>query len=69
MTDDDIRREIEANNQRAERDEDRDDGPIIDTAEDIINPLVRGVGTNYDDEQEGVEQRRAENDAEQRREQ
>jgi hypothetical protein len=65
MTDEDIRREIDANNQRAEN-ADRDDDPeIVETAEDIINPLVRGIGTNYDDEQEGVERRRFENDEEQ----
>ena len=65
MTDKDIRREIDANNQRAEH-ADRDDEPeIVETAEDIIDPLVRGIGTNHDDEQEGVERRRIENDAEQ----
>jgi hypothetical protein len=45
---------------------DRDDDPeIVETAEDIIDPLVRGIGTNYDDEQEGIERRRVENDEEQ----
>jgi len=65
MTDKDIRREIDANNQRAENADERDEPAVVETAEDIVNPLVRGIGTNYDDEPEGVEQRRVENDAEQ----
>jgi hypothetical protein len=42
MTDPDVEREIEANQERdaAGEREAEDDGPIIDTAERIIDPLV-----------------------------
>jgi hypothetical protein len=67
MTDKDVEREIEANKQRElERDRvEEDDGPVVDTAERIVDPLARGIGTNDDEERESVEQRRRENDAEQ----
>jgi len=42
MTDDDVRREIEANQQRAidAENEAEDDGPVIDTAERLVDPLI-----------------------------
>jgi hypothetical protein len=42
MTDPDVEREIEANRARDEaaRREAEDDGPIIDTAERVLDPLV-----------------------------
>jgi hypothetical protein len=68
VTDRDVEREIEANKQReiAHDREEEDDGALIDTAEKAIDPIARVIGTNYDDEPEGVEQRRRENDADQR---
>lgn len=71
MTDPDVQREIAANKQReleAER-EAEDDGPIIDTAERVLDPLVDPfVPDEVDDDGDTLldpeEARR--NDAEQR---
>jgi len=71
MTDPDVQREIAANKQReleAER-EAEDDGPIIDTAERVLDPLVDPfVPDEVDNDDETLldpeEARR--NDAEQR---
>ena len=42
MTDPDVQREIEANQQRerAAEIQEEDDGPVIDTAERVLDPLV-----------------------------
>lgn len=66
MTDPDVERELEANRQRAENAEDaaEDDGPVLDTAERVINPLVAPLAAEDVDE-EDVEQQRRLNDEEQ----
>lgn len=68
MVNEEVRREIQRNQQRdrQRKQEQEDDGPIVDTAETIIDPLTQAIGTNYDDEPEGVKQRRRLNDEEQR---
>jgi hypothetical protein len=68
MTDHDVEREIEANQQRQVDDENRaeDDGALLNTAEQVVNPLVALIDTDNVDEGD-VEQQRRENDAEQRR--
>jgi hypothetical protein len=57
MSDRDVEREIEANKQRemARDRAEEDDGPVVDTAERIVDPLAKAIGTNYDEEREGVE--------------
>jgi hypothetical protein len=55
MTDPDVQREIAANKQRemeAER-EAEDDGPIIDTAERILDPLIDPFVPDTDDTEDG----------------
>ena len=72
MTGDDVRREIEANQQRAndiEHDAE-DDGPIIDTAERLLDPLIDPLVPDANDEAGETHldpEEAARNDAEQRR--
>jgi hypothetical protein len=71
MTDDDVRREIEANQQRAidiEHDAE-DDGTIVDSAEKLLDPLIDPfVPDANDDAGETLldPEEAARNDAEQR---
>jgi hypothetical protein len=68
MTDHEVEREIEANQQRQVDNANKveDDGLLLKTAEQVVNPLVNLLDT--DDVEEGdVEHQRRENDAEQRR--
>lgn len=67
MTDHDVEREIEANNQR-QLDGERaatDDGPLLGVAEQVVNPLVNLIDGDEGDEGDGEDQRLL-NDAEQR---
>jgi hypothetical protein len=66
MTDRDVQRELEANEERATQQE-RDNGGIINAAEELISPVVDTIrqGDNADDV-DTVEERVRENDAEQR---
>jgi hypothetical protein len=68
MTDRDVQREIEANEQRDRvRDDDAtDDGPVIDTAERVVNPIVNAIGMSEEPDRDDLEERRFENDEEQR---
>ena len=55
MSDPDVQREIEANLQRDEAGKRaaEDDGPVIDTAERIIDPLVEPFAPDADDTEDG----------------
>lgn len=72
MSDRSVEREIEANEQRANDADVDDDGTIVDTAEQAINPLTRGfdtrVGDANDDDDGDLDpdRERRLNDAEQR---
>jgi hypothetical protein len=67
MTDRDVQRELEANEERANKRERDDDGGIIDAAEDLISPVVDTIRRGDEaDDVETVEERVRENDAEQR---
>jgi hypothetical protein len=68
MTDHDVDREVEANLQRDVEGEDnaRDDGPVVDAAERVVDPLVNLIDVDGADEDDVDEQREL-NDAEQRR--
>jgi hypothetical protein len=68
MTDHDVDREVEANLQRDVEGEDdaRDDGPVVDAAERVVDPLVNLIDVDGTDEDDVDEQREL-NDAEQRR--
>ncbi|MDQ3655697.1 MAG: hypothetical protein M3457_11540 [Chloroflexota bacterium] len=65
MTDRDVEREIEANKQRAVEveNEANDDGPIVDTLENVVAPFTRGMVNDGDDEEDDVARRRKDNDA------
>lgn len=68
MADKDIKRELEANQQRdsdRERQED-DDGPVVDAAESMFAPLTRAIEPDDDIEPEEVDEQRKQNDEEQR---
>ena len=70
MTDHDVEREVEANNQRQVNGEDQaeDDGPLVGAAEQVVNPVVNRIGTDNDRaDQDDAEDQRLLNDAEQRR--
>jgi hypothetical protein len=68
MTDHDVDREVEANLQRDVEGEEnaRDDGPVVDAAERVVDPLVNLIDVDGADEDDVDEQREL-NDAEQRR--
>lgn len=65
MSDKDVEREIEANEERkVDRD---DDDSIVDTVEKGIDPITRLIGRNVDDEDpDEVEEQRILNDQDQR---
>lgn len=67
MTDHEVEREIEANQQRQVDNANKveDDGPLLKTAEQVVNPLVNLIDPDPVDEGD-VEHQRRENDAEQR---
>lgn len=64
MTDPDVEREIEANKQRARDAEavESDDGPIVDTLENVVAPFTQGMINDPDDEDDRSLRQRA-NDA------
>jgi len=64
MTDPDVERELEANRQRAQDAEEaeNDDGPIVDTLENVVAPFTRGMIDDPDDEDDRSLRQRA-NDA------
>jgi hypothetical protein len=66
MTDRDVQREIEANEERANRQERDEDDGIIDAVEDLISPVVDTIQRGDTDDVDTVEDRVRENDAEQR---
>jgi hypothetical protein len=67
MTDRDVQREIEANERRdLARDETGNDGPMIDTAERILDPITDAIGLSEEPDRDDLEERRVENDEEQR---
>lgn len=49
MSDRSVEREIEANEQRANNADLNDDGTVVDTVEQAINPLTRGFDTRVGD--------------------
>jgi len=69
MTDKDVEREIEANQRRDvdARNEAEDDGPLLDTAERVVDPLVDRIRTPDEDLDEGdlAERRRLNDEAQQ----
>jgi hypothetical protein len=67
MTDRDVEREIEANEQRANDEARDDDDGILDTAEDAISPITEAIGRADDDDEDAAESQRRLNDEEQRR--
>jgi len=72
MTDDDVRREIEANEQRAIdiENEAEDDGSLVDTAERMFDPLIDPFVPDANDDADETllnPEEAARNDAEQRR--
>ncbi len=67
MTDRDVEREIEANEQRANDDARDDDDGILDTAEDAISPITEAIGRADDDDEDAAASQRRLNDEEQRR--
>ncbi len=67
MTDRDVQRELEANEERANQHKRDNEGGIIDAAEDLISPIVDTIRRGDEaDDVETVEDRVRENDAEQR---
>jgi hypothetical protein len=71
MSDRSVEREIEANEQRADDAERDDDGSVVDTVEQAVNPLTRGLdtrvgGDNDDDSDLDPDRERRLNDADQR---
>ena len=71
MSDPSVDREMEANQQRANTtDNDDDDGSVVDSLEQTVNPLTRGIdlGGDSTDGDGGIDpdQQRRLNDAEQR---
>lgn len=68
MTDRDVQREIEANERRDQALDEaaNDDGPVIDTAERILDPITDAIGTSGEPDRGDLEERRFENDEEQR---
>lgn len=69
MTDRDVQREIEANEQRAsDAARDDDEGGVLDTAEEALSPITEAIGeAGDDDDEEAAESRRELNDAAQRK--
>jgi hypothetical protein len=68
MTDRDVEREIEANEQRANDEARDDDEGILDTAEDALSPITDAIGrADDDDDEDAAESQRRLNDEEQRR--
>ncbi len=69
MSDRSVEREIEANEERADDTERDDDGSVVDTVEQAVNPLTQGldtrVGGDNDDDDDADRDRRL-NDADQR---
>lgn len=65
MTDHDVEREIEANEQRQVDHENEDDGALLNAAERVANPLAQLINTEDVDESD-VEQQRRDTDAEKR---
>jgi hypothetical protein len=69
MSDHSVEREIEANEQRANDGGDNDDGSVVDSMENTVNPLTSGLGTDLggdDGDDVDPDQQRRLNDAEQR---
>jgi hypothetical protein len=68
MTGHDVDREVEANLQRKEAGErnQEDEGPVVDAAERVFDPLTNLVDVDGADEEDVADQREL-NDAEQRR--
>ena len=69
MSDPSVDREMEANEQRANNAGNDDDGSLVDTTEQMVNPLTRGIdlggdSNGGDDDMDPDRQRRL-NDAEQ----
>lgn len=71
MTDDDVQREIEANQQRAvdAGNEAEDDGSLVDMAERVLDPLIDPFVPDANDDDETLldPEEAARNDAEQSR--
>ena len=73
MSDPSVDREIEANEQRANNGDGNDDGSVVDSLEQTVNPLTRGLdapgvggGDAGGDDDVDPDQQRRLNDAEQR---
>ena len=67
MTDRSVEAEIEANNRRKEAEGKDDDGTILDTFEDALNPITDAIRRSADDDDSDlVEERRERNDEDQR---
>lgn len=65
MTDPDVERELEANRQRARDAEqaENDDGPIVDTLENVVAPFTRGALNDQDGDEDDRTLRQRANDA------
>jgi hypothetical protein len=70
MSDPSVDREMEANQQRANNTDNDDDGSVVDSVEQTVNPLTRGIDlggdSNGGDGDVDPDQQRRLNDAEQR---
>ena len=68
MTDPGVQREINANLKRDKNREEarEDEGPVIDTAEGLLDPIIDTIGTSEEPDRDALERRRSENDETQR---
>lgn len=64
MTDRSVEKEIEANNRRKEAQDD-DDGSLVDTVENVLDPITDAI-VRDDDDPEDETKRRIRNDSDQR---